>query len=253
MSDVLQKTPLNAVHRASGARMVDFGGWDMPVQYPAGIAAEHMAVRTGVGLFDVSHMGEIEVSGPQALDLLEKLTCNRVANLQDGQAHYTGLLNEQAGFIDDLLVHRVGEGHYFLCVNASNQRKDYEHIAAHAEGDVRVDFVSDRWAQIAVQGPKAVATVQKLTDVELDSIQYYWFAQGVVAGVPGILARTGYTGEDGFGSHARFGGRAGVERRARGGPRRRHPALRPRRAQHAAPGGGHGFAWARDQRDDHAL
>ncbi|MBI1357435.1 MAG: glycine cleavage system aminomethyltransferase GcvT [Acidobacteria bacterium] len=198
MDDALLKTPLNEVHRASGARMVDFGGWDMPVQYPAGIAAEHMAVRTGVGLFDVSHMGEIEVTGPQALDLLEKVTCNRVANLQDGQAHYTGLLNEQGGFIDDLLVHRVGEGHYFLCVNASNQDKDYAHIAAQAEGDVKVDFVSKSWAQIAVQGPKAVATVQKLTDANLEAIQYYWFSQGVVAGVPGILARTGYTGEDGF-------------------------------------------------------
>lgn len=194
----LQQTPLNAVHRAAGARMVDFGGWDMPVQYPAGIAAEHMAVRTGVGLFDVSHMGEIEVTGPQALELLEKVTCNRVASLQDGQAHYTGLLNEQAGFIDDLLIHRVGEGHYFLCVNASNQDADYAHIAAQAEGDVRVDFVSKSWAQLAVQGPKALELVQKLTDTQLSSIQYYWFEQGSVAGVPGILARTGYTGEDGF-------------------------------------------------------
>ncbi len=198
MSADLKKTPLNAVHRAAGARMVDFGGWDMPVQYPAGIAAEHMAVRTGVGLFDVSHMGEIEVTGPDALDLLEKVTCNRVANLQDGQAHYTGLLNEQAGFIDDLLVHRVGEGHYFLCVNAGNQDADYAHIAAQAEGDVKVDFVSNSWAQLAVQGPKALAVTQKLTETNLSGIQYYWFEQGVVAGVPGILARTGYTGEDGF-------------------------------------------------------
>lgn len=198
MSADLKKTPLNAVHRAAGARMVDFGGWDMPVQYPAGIAAEHMAVRSGVGLFDVSHMGEIEVTGQQALELLEKVTCNRVANLQDGQAHYTGLLNEQGGFIDDLLVHRVGEGHFFLCVNASNQDADYAHIAAQAEGDVKVDFVSDRWAQLAVQGPKALELVQKLTDTKLSGIDYYWFEQGSVAGVPGILARTGYTGEDGF-------------------------------------------------------
>jgi len=198
MSADLKKTPLNAVHRAAGARMVDFGGWDMPVQYAAGIAAGHMAVRTGVGLFDVSHMGEIEVTGPQAIDLLEKLTCNRVASLNDGQAHYTGLLNEKAGFIDDLLVHRIGEGHFFLCVNAGNQDQDYEWINSHAEGDVKVDFVSNSWAQLAVQGPKALALVQKLTDTQLSSIQYYWFEQGVVAGVPGILARTGYTGEDGF-------------------------------------------------------
>ena len=198
MSAELQKTPLNHVHRAAGARMVDFGGWDMPVQYPAGIAAEHMAVRTGVGLFDVSHMGEIEVTGANALDLLEEVTCNRVANLRDGQAHYTGLLNEYAGFIDDLLVHKVGEGHYFLCVNASNQERDYEWISSHAKGDVQVDFVSKSWAQLAVQGPKAPALVQRLTETELSKIQYYWFEQGSVAGVPGILARTGYTGEDGF-------------------------------------------------------
>ena len=198
MSADLKKTPLNAVHRAAGARMVDFGGWDMPVQYPAGIAAEHMAVRTGVGLFDVSHMGEIEVTGRHALDLLEKVTCNRVASLQDGQAHYTGLLNEQGGFIDDLLVHRVGEGHYFLCVNASNQDADYAHIAAHAVGEVKVDFVSKSWAQLALQGPKGLELSQKLTDTKLDGIDYYWFEQGMVAGVPGILARTGYTGEDGF-------------------------------------------------------
>lgn len=178
--------------------MVDFGGWDMPVEY-SGLVAEHLAVRRSVGLFDVSHMGEIEVSGPQALDLVELATSNRAASLKDGQAQYSGLLNERGGFIDDLLVHRFSDERFFLCVNAGNQETDFEQIQSLNQlAGTDVQFVSDRYAQIAVQGPKGLATLQKLTDTPLSDIRYYWFTEGKVSGAPAIIARTGYTGEDGF-------------------------------------------------------
>jgi aminomethyltransferase len=194
----LRVTPLNAVHRALGAKMVDFGGWDMPVQY-SGIVDEHKTVRTAAGLFDVSHMGEIEVRGPQAAALVDFVSTNAVAKLQDGQAHYSALLYPHGGFVDDILVHRVAPDHFFLCVNASNQEKDYEHIRSQAAGfEAEVEYASERYAQIAVQGPKALETLAKLTDVPLEPIRYYWFADGEVSGVPARIARTGYTGEDGF-------------------------------------------------------
>ncbi len=177
--------------------MVDFGGWDMPVQY-SGILDEHHAVRRGVGLFDVSHMGEIEVRGPQALDLVNYATTNDAAKLVDGQAQYSGLLYEHGGFVDDILVHKVSDAEYFLCVNASNQDKDYSHIAANTGFDAEVEFSSPKYAQLAVQGPKALDTVQKLTGTELAPIKYYHFTDGEVCGVPARIARTGYTGEDGF-------------------------------------------------------
>src|SRR5690349_2982588 len=193
----LRATPLNALHRSLGAKMVDFGGWDMPVQY-SGIMDEHNAVRTAAGIFDVSHMGEIEIRGPEAAKLTDFVTTNAVAKLKLGQAHYSGLLYEHGGFVDDILVHKVADDHYFLCVNASNQDKDYEHIAAHNRFDCTVENASDRYAQIAIQGPKAAATLQKLTATDLSAIKYYWFADGEVAGVPARIAHTGYTGEDGF-------------------------------------------------------
>lgn len=199
MSDaaVLRATPLNAVHRQSGAKMVDFGGWDMPVQY-SGIIDEHNTVRNSVGLFDVSHMGEIEIEGPQALDLVESISSNWAAKLKVGQAHYSGLLYEHGGFVDDILVHKVADNHFFICVNASNQDKDYEHIAAHNKFDAKVTNAGDRYAQIAIQGPKGLATLQKLTPVDLAPIRYYHFTDGTVSGIPARIARTGYTGEDGF-------------------------------------------------------
>jgi aminomethyltransferase len=177
--------------------MVDFGGWDMPVQY-SGIIDEHNAVRTGVGVFDVSHMGEIEVRGPGAAALTEFVTTNHVAKLKLGQAHYSGLLYEHGGFVDDILVHKVADDHYFLCVNASNQEKDFEHIRAQNRFDAEVDFASDRYAQLAIQGPMARATLQKMTPVDLSAIRYYWFTDGEVAGTAARIAHTGYTGEDGF-------------------------------------------------------
>jgi aminomethyltransferase len=177
--------------------MVDFGGWDMPVQY-SGIIDEHNAVRNAVGVFDVSHMGEIEIRGPEAARLTDFVTTNAVHKLKPGQAHYSGLLYEHGGFVDDILVHKVSGEHYFLCVNASNQDKDFEHIAAHNHFDAVVENAGARYAQIAIQGPKAAPTLQKLTPVDLGGIRYYWFTDGEVAGAPARIAHTGYTGEDGF-------------------------------------------------------
>jgi len=177
--------------------MVDFGGWEMPVQY-AGLVAEHEAVRKRAGLFDVSHMGQLEITGPDALDLVEKVTSNRAASLKDGQAQYSGLLNERGGFIDDLLVHRLSDERYFLCVNASNQDQDYAWIVEHNEFDAEVANLGENYALLAVQGPRARRIVQSLTNEDLEAIRYYWFAECTFAGAPTILARTGYTGEDGF-------------------------------------------------------
>ena len=179
--------------------MIDFGGWDMPVQYSAGTIEEHMAVRSAVGLFDVSHMGEIEIRGPQALDLIQRLTTNDAGALNDGQAQYSALTYPKGTFVDDILVHRLGPDHYFFCVNASNADKDFDWIRDHA-GDfaAEVTNASASYSQLAIQGPKALETLQPLTDVDLSSIKYYWFTRGNVDGVPAIIARTGYTGEDGF-------------------------------------------------------
>jgi aminomethyltransferase len=193
----LRVTPLNSVHRALGARMVDFGGWDMPVQY-SGIIDEHNAVRNAVGVFDVSHMGEIDIRGPEAAKLTDYVTTNSVHKLKLGQAHYSGLLYEHGGFVDDILVHKVADDHYFLCVNAGNQDKDFEHIVAQNHFDAVVENNGEHYAQIAIQGPKARATLQKLTPVDLSGIKYYWFTDGEVSDTPARIAHTGYTGEDGF-------------------------------------------------------
>ncbi len=169
----------------------------MPVQY-SGIIDEHNAVRRAVGLFDVSHMGEIEIRGPEAGKLVDFVTTNAVQKLKTGQAHYSGLLYEHGGFVDDILVHKVAGDHYFLCVNASNQDKDFEHIASHNRFDAQVENAGPRYAQLAVQGPKALPTLQKLTGVDLAAIRYYWFTDGEVCGTPARIAHTGYTGEDGY-------------------------------------------------------
>ncbi len=193
----LKRTPLNEIHRAAGARMVDFGGWDMPVQY-SGILDEHRAVRERVGLFDVSHMGEIEIRGPEALALVNFVSTNNAAKLQPGQVHYSGLLYEHGGFVDDILVHKISDDHFFLCINASNQDKDYEHIVVHNRWNCTVENAGPRYAQIAIQGPRALETLQKLTPVDLSAIRYYWFTDGEACSTPARIARTGYTGEDGF-------------------------------------------------------
>jgi len=177
--------------------MVDFGGWDMPVQY-SGILDEHHAVRRAVGLFDVSHMGEIEIRGPEALSLVQFTATNDASKLKPGQIQYSGLLYPHGGFVDDILVHKVAGDHYFLCVNASNQEKDYEHISGANRWNASVEFASTRYAQIAVQGPRSIETLRKLTPVNLAEIRYYYFLDGEVCGEAARIARTGYTGEDGF-------------------------------------------------------
>jgi aminomethyltransferase len=195
----LKQTPLNAAHRRLGARMVDFGGWDMPVQYPAGTVEEHLRTRRHCGLFDVSHMGEIEVRGADAIAFVNRLCSNDVTKLVDGQAHYSALTTPEGTVVDDLLVYRFAGDHLLLVVNASTTEKDWDWINAH-RGDENVELVnrSADFCQIAVQGPDALAVLQTLTETPLSEIKYYHFREGAVDGVPAIISRTGYTGEDGF-------------------------------------------------------
>jgi aminomethyltransferase len=180
--------------------MVEFGGWDMPIEY-SGITDEHLAVRTRAGLFDVSHMGELEIAGRDALATIQRLTSNDASRLAVGQAQYSALTTPEGTFVDDVLVYRLGEEHYLLVVNAGNIMKDYEWISRHAAewgGDVAVVNASSRYALLALQGPQAQSVLQELTAVDLAGIRYYWFATGEVAGVRATISRTGYTGEDGF-------------------------------------------------------
>jgi len=194
----LKKTPLHPVEHQLGGKMVDFGGWELPVQYSS-ILDEHEAVRTHAGLFDVSHMGEVTVKGPQALPLLQRTTCNDVSKLEDGRAQYNGLLYPTAGFVDDILIYRMSGDDYFVVVNAANTDKDYEWLLECAKGmDVEVRNVSADYAQLALQGPEAERILQPLTDLDLSSMKYYRFARGIVDGAASIVSRTGYTGEDGF-------------------------------------------------------
>lgn len=194
-----QKTPLYDEHIAAGGRMVSFAGYSLPVQYTS-LAEEHKAVRTAAGLFDVSHMGEVFITGPGAFDFVQKISCNDHSKLTVGRAQYTGLMYPQGTFVDDMLVHRMDEEEFLLVVNAANRTKDvaYLHeVAADFEG-VTVEDRSDQWAQIAVQGPEAAEIVQALTETDLGGIRYYRFAWGEVSGRKALIARTGYTGEDGF-------------------------------------------------------
>ncbi len=189
-------TPLNAAHKRLSGRMVDFAGWEMPVQY-AGLTQEHLAVRTNCGMFDVSHMGEVEFKGPGALDEVNRLVSNDVSLIADGQAVYAGLLNEQGGFVDDVVVYKFSDAHLMICVNASNRDKDFAWMSAHAK-TVKPTNRSDDYAQIAIQGPKAAAIVSRLTTADLANVKTYHFTMSSVAKVECIVARTGYTGEDGF-------------------------------------------------------
>jgi len=177
--------------------MVNFGGWEMPLEY-SGILAEHLAVRTRAGLFDVSHMGEIEIRGTGALDLVQWVSCNDASKLIEGHAHYSGLMTGHGTFVDDLLVHKISPSHYLLCVNAGNQDADFEHIVAHNRFDAKIENAGPRYAQLALQGPRAQEILARLTSAPLAAIRYYHFAFGKVSGADCIIARTGYTGEDGF-------------------------------------------------------
>jgi aminomethyltransferase len=199
VSNVLRKTPLNARHHASGARMVPFAGWEMPLEY-SGIASEHMAVRTCAGLFDVSHMGEIEIAGKEALAAVQRIACSDPARLGVGQAQYSGLLTPDGTFLDDLIVYRMAPSHFLLVVNASNVAKDHAWISEQvkAVADAAVVDSSSRYALLALQGPASQEALQPLTGVELAGIAPFGFAYGEVAGARVTIARTGYTGEDGF-------------------------------------------------------
>ena len=219
----LKKTPLNEAHRELGGKMIDFGGWDMPVQYTAGVIEEHLRTRTATGLFDVSHMGEIWVEGTDAISFVNRLTTNDVTKLVDGQAHYSAFTNEKGGVVDDLLVYRFDANKLLLVVNAGTTDKDWDWITSHlpggnpsgsegvlaAESDLTIGNTlptarvfarnaSKEFCQIAVQGPKAIDILQQLTETKLDEIKYYWFTTGQVDGVEAVISRTGYTGEDGF-------------------------------------------------------
>ncbi len=200
----LRKTPLNAVHRQMGAKMVEFGGWDMPVEYPAsigcGIINEHMAVRNGVGLFDVSHMGDIRLAGPQALAAVQHISMNDASRLAIGQAQYSALLYPQGTFVDDVIVHRLGAEEYLLVINAGTREKDFNWVRDNTrEFDCAVTNLSDDFTQIAIQGPKGVDVLQRLTDADLSAVKFYWVTRGTVCGLKNtLIARTGYTAEDGF-------------------------------------------------------
>src|SRR2546425_1573094 len=218
----LKRTPLHAIHVALGAKMVPFGGYEMPVTYPDGISAEHRAVREGVGIFDVSHMGEFEFSGPDRNAFVQRVTCNDVGALKPGQAQYSAILTERGTFVDDCLVYRFDD-RLMLVVNAANRAADWEHIVARKGGaNVRLKDVSDDVALLAIQGPKAEALLAPLTSLGVAMIPYYHFAEGKVAGAEVFVSRTGYTGEDGFEIYCRAGDAEQLWH-ALAGPRRAEP------------------------------
>jgi aminomethyltransferase len=204
VGNTVRKTALNAVHRQMGAKMVEFNGWDMPVEYPAsigcGIVAEHMAVRTGVGVFDVSHMGDIRLAGREALAAVQHISMNDASKLAIRQAQYSALLYPQGTFVDDVIVHRLGEDEYLLVINAGTREKDFNWVRDNTrQFDCKVEHLSDDFTQVAIQGPKAVNVLQKLTDADLGAVKFYWVARGKLCGLDDILiGRTGYTAEDGF-------------------------------------------------------
>jgi len=196
----LRKTALNATHRALKAKMVDFGGWDMPVEY-SGLIAEHMAVRTAVGLFDVSHMGDIQLRGPGSLAAVQHISMNDASKLAVGQAHYSAMLYPNGTFVDDIIVHKFSENDYLLVINAGTRTKDVEWVRSQVGSfpSSHIADYSDMYTQLAIQGPRAAETLAKLTKTDLATIKNYWFTWGTVCGLPNtLIARTGYTGEDGF-------------------------------------------------------
>jgi glycine cleavage system T protein (aminomethyltransferase) len=206
VNSALRKTPLNALHRRLGAKMVNFGGWDMPVEYPSsgGLLAEHKAVRGGVGVFDVSHMGDIRLRTAkqtgEALRAVQHITMNDASKLAIGQAQYSAMLYPEGTFVDDVIVHRLGEDDYLLVINAGTREKDVNWVRKNtADFDCAVEDLSDIYTQLAIQGPRAVDVLRKLTDANLDAVKNYWFTHGTVCGLKDtLIARTGYTGEDGF-------------------------------------------------------
>ncbi len=198
----VRKTALNPVHRAMGAKMVDFNGWDMPVEYPSagGLIAEHLAVRGSVGIFDVSHMGDIRVTGRQALDAVQHISINDAGKLAIGQAQYSAMLYPQGTFVDDMIVHKMADDDYLIVINAGTREKDVNWVRQNTrQFDCRIEDLGDAFTQIAIQGPRGVDLLQNLTDADLSKVKFYWFTHGTVCGLKNtLLARTGYTAEDGF-------------------------------------------------------
>jgi aminomethyltransferase len=193
----MKRTPLYGAHRRAGAKMVEFAGWEMPVQY-SGVIDEHVAVRTRAGLFDVSHMGEIVIRGPGAFDLCQKISANDVSRIKAEQAQYNLLMNEKGGIVDDVIFYKLEPNHFLICVNASNADKDFAWIEKHAEGNIDLENASSRYAQLALQGPLAEKILQSLTALRLAEIKPFFFSFGDVSSIRCLVARTGYTGEDGF-------------------------------------------------------
>jgi aminomethyltransferase len=197
MSNQMKKTPVNNWHHAHHAKLVEFGGWEMPVEF-GGIIQEHLAVRSSAGLFDICHMGELMVEGPEALSLLQWVTPNDASRLKIGQIHYSALLTPQGTFVDDLLIYRMAEQRFFICTNAANTEKDFAWIQSHNHFHAQVFNRSEDFAQLALQGPRSLDILQPLVDIDLASLHYYWFKNGKLGDSPVLISRTGYTGEDGF-------------------------------------------------------
>ena len=193
----MKRTPLYGAHRRAGAKMVEFAGWEMPVQY-SGVIDEHVAVRTRAGLFDVSHMGEIVIRGPGALELCQKISANDLSRIKRGQAQYNLLMNEKGGIVDDVIFYKIEPNHFLICVNASNSDKDFAWIEKNAQGNIELENASACYAQLALQGPLAEKILQSLTALRLDEIKPFFFSFGEVSSIRCLVARTGYTGEDGF-------------------------------------------------------
>ena len=249
----LKKTPLYSLHKQLGAKMAEFGGWEMPIEY-SGIVQEHMAVRLAAGFFDISHMGQILIEGPESLDLLQHVTCNDVSRLKDQQIHYSALLYPEGTFVDDILVHRLAPNSYLLCVNASNTHKDFTWILHHNRYDAAVSDVSRNYAQLALQGPKAASVLQTLVDIDLGKIKYYWLGLGRIQNVDCLFTRTGYTGEDGFEIYcdpAVAGTTLGFDSQ-KWATRRTHPCW-TRRSKYITSGSQNGSIRPRNLRQNHRL
>jgi len=224
-SSGLRKTPLHGLHREADARLVDFAGWEMPVQY-TGVIEEHLAVRTRAGLFDVSHMGEVEIDGPGALDAVQRLTCNDASRLSVGQAQYSALTAPNGAAVDDILVYRTAESRFLLCVNAANDEKDFRWISENLAPRAQARHVSDEYAQMALQGPASVEIMAEVTAARVEGLAPFEFLEGEVAGSRAMISRTGYTGEDGFEIYCSPGSAPGIWRALmeKGKPRGLMPA-----------------------------
>lgn len=192
-----EKTALNSIHRKYGGKMVEFAGWELPVQYSSALR-EHQAVREAAGIFDVSHMGQVEIKGPDAFSFVQNVTCNDAGMLSDFQAQYSAILTPEGTIIDDIVVYRFNAEHFFLCINSATRKKDVSFLESRAFGSIQLEDVSDRYVQLALQGPRAESILQKIVETDLSAVKFYWFTTAEIDGSSALVSRTGYTGEDGF-------------------------------------------------------